>query len=385
MLKVAYISCFSSTKSSLSEYSLCFAQVLGEIDGVSLLKVDLSDWHLRSGRQMYREVKNCFKHFVEQKGPIDCFHFELVNHHLMVWAAIIAKDELGIDGKVFATLHDPPLPVNGALSLTLPESKIMHRLARLADIVAPRWVFRKFESVVDGAFFLSKAGEKSFAKKWPAMKTAVIPHVPFELPTHLQNEWRLNPLREKTKNKRIEVFFAGFWWKHKGIEELIKAVSLLADEGEELRLVLSGKGPDSYVKKIERLLKKLKNQGVEVQQPGHLELADLYQRGHQADCWVVPYHRSNKVSASGVLVRGGISQARMIVSDLPQLRETAEYFKSNVGYYRVGDVRSLKKAIKSIIIMKQTNKAFDTRLYLASKDKCERDVANAVRLMLEFE
>lgn len=365
-LKIAHVSCFTAAEPSLAEYSARFGEVLNELSADDVGRLDLSRWEYRTGKEVLSDVLVAFQNFVGSQGPFDCYHFELINHHLMVWAAVLAKSKLKVPGEVVITVHDSPLPVNGSCSLWLKENWINYKLSRLADLIAPKLVFRGMASYVDKAVFLTQIGERCFRESFKHEDIDTIPvnHVSF---VRLDEDGGVDGLEASINRPQdsLQLFCAGMWSGGKGLEELLKSVEILKLEGNAVHLILSGDGAGHYAQRIKRRVSMLREVGVRIDLPGYISIADMYRLGRAADFWIVPYKNKKKVSASGVLMRALASGAHIIAADVPQFRELLLEGQSAL-FYKTETPSSLVTVLSKGMASQSTGKKIlDTRDTLA--------------------
>lgn len=340
-MKIAYVSNFRLDMPSLGEYSEHFLRVLSSIDGAEVTCLDLGEFVHQSSAKVRRKATNRILDFDASNGGFDIYYLEIINHHHMVWLVTSLRKNLG-RAKIIATIHDPPLPVTGYMQMYFPSSgRLWKKAARLLDMLGiSDWVISRHVKYCDGMVFLTTSGQESFVRRYHYNgQCLLLPHVNFNADCDMGLT-----VQCPSKSDTLSVFYAGHWWKHKGIEDLIDACMELSRRGLKIDLCLSGSGPPGYVEHIASYLESRQHPGLTVDMPGLIEIDEMYRRGRAANCWVVPYRHTGKVAGSGVIARAMYAGAHLVVSDLPQILDILKDGK-DCEAYRAGDVADLAEKI----------------------------------------
>lgn len=139
------------------------------------------------------------------------------------------------------------------------------------------------------------------------------------------------------------LFTAGSIRPARGIEDLIKAISLLASAGMRLSLVIAGTADQSslsYERKMKSLAQSLEVQG-QIIWTGQLSSAEMSWCYTHAGIFVMT---SRVEACPNIALEAMVHGARCIAADNPPL---PEFFKNAALYYRPGDSQSLAAAINT--------------------------------------
>lgn len=315
-MKIAYVSNFRLDMPSLGEYSHNFLDVLSSIEGAHVTCLDLGKFDHQSSSKVRKSAQEKILSFDRAHSGFDIYYLEITNHHQMVWLVTSLKTKLG-GAKIVATIHDPPLPVTGYMQMYFPFcGGLAKKIARTLDLLkASHLLLRNTVNCCDGLVFLTESGQKAFMGHYNFVgKCLSLPHVNFNGESYSEP-----PVYCAPQSGALSVFYAGHWWKHKGIEDLIDACYELSIRGLKVDLCLSGSGPESYVKHVASYLRGKEHEKLSVDIPGLIDIEEMYRRGRMASCWVIPYRETGKVAGSGVIARAMYAGAHLIVSDLPQI------------------------------------------------------------------
>ena len=141
-----------------------------------------------------------------------------------------------------------------------------------------------------------------------------------------------------------EFLYVGRLIDYKGIEDLIRAISLIRQSGRQIRLNIVGKGPDYYYEENLRKLVQSKKLGAWVKFHGWITTAEVRCWMERAACLVVPSRRE----AYGLVALEGMAiGVPIIASRTGGLAELVSY--DCVVTFEAGNVAQLAKALMNAL------------------------------------
>lgn len=147
----------------------------------------------------------------------------------------------------------------------------------------------------------------------------------------------------------VRVTCVGRLAPYKGLEDLIRAAGVLSRQGRPVRVTIRGEVPTSYLsgpwylRRLQRLVAAQAHGAVRLEAQ-YVQPAEYAQLQQEADVIVLPFRDDGIVGASGsVLDFGGMSSARLVLTDVPRLQGYREV--RGVAYCPEGDPSRLAEAI----------------------------------------
>jgi glycosyltransferase involved in cell wall biosynthesis len=349
-MKICFVSAYPPNKGNLAEYGYYLVNELIKHDAINELTVLANSTSNSNRIEKFGKIKiiRCWKNNslkipfdiikTLKKENSDIVHFNL---HMMSWGESKISNFLGaltpylvkilLKKKVVITLHNIREAVN-VKELGMEENPFIIFGARIAT---------KALLSVDKVIVTLNRFRKILEQKYKKRNIIRIFH----------GTVGRKVKKIKVGGKKILTF--GFWRENKNLPLLIEIFQKLYKEDKKIRLIVAGDSHPAFPGYLDKLKEKYK--GVEgITFTGYVPEEKLGRLFSSSTFLVLPY--TTATGTSGVVHLAASYGKPVIISDLPEVRETAKEEELRLILVPKNDKKAFERAIKTLLKNKKLQK-----------------------------